>query len=95
MAKDLLSKYSETKNGLSFSNYIKQNIIDSEIKNGRLFSPNFNIFYDKRMLTINNEKDILMRFNNIVSLEFMIFDTLNRSYEKIVEDTELVLRLNH
>lgn len=104
MAKDLLSKYSETKNGLSFSNYIKQlalkelyahfnkydikqNIIDSKIKNGRLFSPNFNIFYNKRMLTINNEKDILMRFNNIVSLEFMIFDTLNRSYEKIVEDT--------
>lgn len=89
MAKDLLSKYSETKNGPSFSNYIKQlaltelyahfkkhdikqNIIDREIKNGRLFSPSFNIFYYKRMLTINNEKDILMRFNNIVILEFLI-----------------------
>lgn len=104
IAKDLLTRYSETKNGLSFSNYIKQlaltelyahfrkhdikqNVIDHEIKNGRFFSPKFNILYDKRMLIINNENDILMRFNNIVSLEFMIFDRLNRSYEKIVEDT--------
>lgn len=47
------------------------------------FLQSFNILYDKIMSTINNEKDILMRFNNIVSLEFMIFNTLNRSYKKL------------
>ncbi|WGL98970.1 hypothetical protein QE177_03475 [Arsenophonus sp. aPb] len=105
IAKYLLTRYSETinKNGLSFSDYIKelaltelyahfkqygieQSIIDSEIENGQLFSAGFNIFYDKRMLTIKNEEDILMRFNNIVNCEFIAFNSLNFSNKYGIEE---------
>lgn len=58
---------------------IEQSIIDREIENGQLFSAGFNIFYDKRMETINNEEDILMRFNHIVNCEFIAFNSLNFS----------------
>lgn len=65
---------------------IEQSIIDSEIKNGQLFSKGFNLFYEKRMLTINNEEDILMHFNNIVNCEFIAFNIVNFSHKYAIEE---------
>ncbi|HGJ5892623.1 MAG TPA: hypothetical protein ACHBZA_15435 [Arsenophonus apicola] len=64
---------------------IEQSLIDREIENGQLFSAGFNIFYDKRMATLNNEEDILMRFNNIVNCEFIAFNALNFSNKYDIE----------
>lgn len=64
---------------------IEQSVIDREIENGQLFSSGFNIFYDKRMATINNEEDILMRFNHIVNCEFIAFNSLNFSNKYGIE----------
>ncbi|HGJ5877216.1 MAG TPA: hypothetical protein ACHBX0_13685 [Arsenophonus sp.] len=37
----------------------------------------YNIYYHKTMLAINNEQEILLRFNNIVNYDFIIFNMLN------------------
>ncbi|HGJ5877867.1 MAG TPA: hypothetical protein ACHBZ9_01955 [Arsenophonus nasoniae] len=83
---DYIKELALTELYANFKQYgIEHRIIDSEIENGQLFSAGFNIFYDKRMLTINNEADILMCFNNIVNCEFIAFNSLNFSNKYGIE----------